>query len=132
LLQQAAPTRAEGRPDGDFTQSAGRAHEQQIGDIRAGDQKYERDRGQQNQQPQTHAFGGIGEHGKRVGSPALVSVRPLGGDLPRYRAQIRLRGFKSNARLQPRDDSEVPGRRPTPWNARWEAASRHRRFPSAG
>jgi hypothetical protein len=81
-----------------------RAHEQQIGDVGAGDEQHEADRAEQGQQRRAHvARDEILKlsHGRRV---TRVEVGPLGGELLLNPFEFGPRLLDRHAVFQPRDD----------------------------
>ena len=91
LRDQLAAVRADRQAHGHFRGAAGAAHQQQVGDVRAGDQQHRAGDGQQDDQ----------RRARFVVEAALAALAGLGGDLLRLEARHRL---LAHALLQRRFD----------------------------
>ena len=106
LSHQALPRRAERGADRHFFLAAGGTRQQQVGDIRAGDQQHERDRSEEHEHCPAHVADDLLEQrndadGKRP--VALVLVANPGGN----HAHIGLRVGHRHTRLEARHDVVV-------------------------
>ena len=103
LPDQPGGSRADRRPQGQFAQPRVAADEQQVRDVRAGDQQQERDGSHQDPQRRTHPATNllVDGHGERA-EPHRLGIKALLGPSPRQRAQLLGRRRRGLARRQHR------------------------------
>src|SRR6267378_2501486 len=107
-LSNEAGTRGTQRgTNSEFAKAAGAAHEEQVGDIGASDEKKETDGGEQNPERAADSSRGIFEHGKNVGAPVLVVVGPGLGSEVSDTEHILLSLAERDARFEARNNGKI-------------------------
>ena len=102
LANQPSSARAEPRPDGELVRALGAAHQQQVGDVRAGDQEDQRaDREERDPDQVRHAADHLLVDRHDGGAERRGAGWRLGVQLARDRAQLGLR--RARGSLRPAD-----------------------------
>jgi hypothetical protein len=135
LRDQAPPARAKREPDLQLLLTPERPGEQQVADIRAGDQQHEGDRAEQQQQRLPRIADERVAEKLRLVPRSLILLRELAFELRGQRRELGLRVGQRSTRLQASDpvDSTRPSVVPAPRpGAAARRGCRSSSFPESG
>ncbi len=106
-MQQPEAPRSQGAPDAHLARPFRGSHEQQVGDVRAGDQEHESYGRQQHEQRQAYRPDDLLSQRYDGRAPLGVGLRTLHGRLGGYGADVGPRGRQGRSPSEARDRGVV-------------------------